>query len=137
MKGGNKIGGLARGREPDGRAGELSKKEGQAAKPEPPCEVVAEALKLLRADRWGRWHVRAPEIARHREGLYAWAISDSEVKRLLRLLWPSYVASRQRLADRLYGGDASRVSISWRQALEGAPRLCASAGKMCTGAPAV
>jgi hypothetical protein len=104
------IGGSARGCEPDGTADELS----------PPCEVVAEALKLLRADRRGRWHVRAPEIARHREGLYAWAISDSEVKRLLRLLWPSYVASRQRLADRLYGGDASRVSISWRQALEAA-----------------
>ena len=51
--------------------------------------------------------MRAPEIARHREGLYAWAISDSEVKRLLRLLWPSYVASRQRLADRLYGTQAA------------------------------
>jgi hypothetical protein len=51
--------------------------------------------------------VRAPEIARHQEGLYAWAISDSEVKRLLRLLWPSYVASRQHLADRLYGGTQS------------------------------
>ena len=67
------------------------KKEGEAARPEPPGEVLAEALKILRADRRGRWHVRAPEIARHREGLYAWAISDSEVKRLLRLLWPKYV----------------------------------------------
>ena len=114
MKGINKMGGLARGCEPDGTADELPKKEGEAAKPEPPGEVIAEALKLLRADRRGRWHVRAPEIARHREGLYAWAISDSEVKRLLRLLWPSYVASRQRLADRLYGGDAGRVSTSWR-----------------------
>jgi hypothetical protein len=120
MKGNNKIGGSARGCEPGGTANELSKKEGEAAKPEPPDAVVAEALKLLRSDRRGRWHVRAPEGARHREGLYAWAISDSEVKRLLRLLWPNYVASQQRLADRLCGGDVSRVFTSWRQALEGA-----------------
>jgi hypothetical protein len=122
MKGIGKTGGLARGCEPDGTADELSKenKEVDAAKPEPPDEVVAEALKLLRADRSGRWHVRAPEGARHRDGLYAWKISDSEVERLLRLLWPNYVASQQRLADRLYGGDASRVSTHWRQALEAA-----------------
>jgi hypothetical protein len=120
MKGGNKIGGLARGCEPVGRAGELSQKKSEAAKAEPPPEIIAEALKLLRADTRGRWHVRAPEGARHRGGMYAWRISDSEVQRLLRLLWPNYVASRQRLADRLYGGDVSRVSTSWRQALEAA-----------------
>jgi hypothetical protein len=120
MKGINKIGGLARGCEPDGTANELSKKEGEAVKPEPPDEIFAEALKLVRADRRGRWHVRAPEGARHRQGLYAWAISDNEVERLLRLLWPNYVASQQRLADRLYGGDVSRVSTSWRYALEAA-----------------
>ena len=121
MKGIGKIGGLARGCEPDGTADELSKKskEADAAKPEPPGEVIAEALKLLRADKTGRWHVRAPEGARHRDGLYAWKISDSEVKRLLRLLWPNYVASRQRF-DCLYGGEVSRVSTSWRQALEAA-----------------
>jgi hypothetical protein len=39
---------------------------------------------------------------------------------LLRLLWPTYVASRQRLADRLYGGEVSRVPASWRFALEAA-----------------
>jgi hypothetical protein len=115
MKGIGEIGGSAPGCEPDGTADELSKKNKvDAAKPEPPGEVIAEALKLLRTDRSGRWHVRAPEGARHRDGLYAWKISDSEVERLLRLLWPSYVASRQRLADRLYGGDVSRVSTSWR-----------------------
>lgn len=122
MSGIGKIGGSARGCELDGTADELSKKnkEVEAAKPEPPGEVVIEALKLFRADRTGRWHVRAPEGARHRDGLYAWRISASEVERLLRLVWPNYVASRQRLADRLYGGDVSRVSTSWRQALEAA-----------------
>jgi hypothetical protein len=64
--------------------------------------------------------VRAPEGAQHREGLYAWRISDSEVERLLRILWPNYVTSRQRVADRLYGGDVSRASTSWRRALEAA-----------------
>ena len=44
MKGINKMGGLARGCEPDGTADELSKKEGEAAKPEPPGEVIAEAF---------------------------------------------------------------------------------------------
>src|SRR6185312_16410839 len=56
-----KIGGLARGCEPEGTADELCKrKEADAAKPEPPGEIIAEALKFLRADRTGRWHVRAP-----------------------------------------------------------------------------
>jgi len=121
MKGIRKIGGLARGCEPEGTADELCKrKEADAAKPEPPGEIIAEALKFLRADRTGRWHVRAPEGPWHRDGLYGWKISDREVERLLRLLWPNYVASRQRLADRLYGGEVSRVSTSWRHALEAA-----------------
>ena len=81
-----KIGGLARGCEPEGTADELCKrKEADAAKPEPPGEIIAEALKFLRADRTGRWHVRAPEGPWHRDGLYGWKISDSEVERLLRL----------------------------------------------------
>jgi hypothetical protein len=120
MSGIDRNGGLARGCGPVGRAGELSKKEGEAAKHEPPDEIVAEALKLLRADKSGRWHVRAPEGARHRGGMYVWRISDSEAERLLRLLWPNYVASQQRLADRLYGGDVRRVSPSWHYAFEAA-----------------
>jgi hypothetical protein len=96
------------------------KKETDAARPEPPAEVVIEALKLFRADRTGRWHVRAPEGTRHRNGPYAWSISNREAERLLRLLWPTYVASRQRLADRSHGGEVSRVPASWRYALEAA-----------------
>jgi hypothetical protein len=121
MKGGNKIGDLAPGCEPDGTADELSKrKKLEPFKVEPPGVVIAEALRIYREDRAGRWHVRAPEGAQHRDGIYAWRIRNREVERLLRLLWPNYVASRQRLADRLYGGDVSRVSTSWRQALEAA-----------------
>lgn len=88
MKGGNKIGGLARGCEPDGTADELSKrKKLEPFKVEPPGEVIAEALRIYREDRAGRWHVRAPEGAQHRDGIYAWRIRNREVERLLRLLW--------------------------------------------------
>jgi hypothetical protein len=114
-----KIGGSARGCGPGGTAGELSRKK-DVMRPEPPSEVLAEAVKILRADRTGRWHVRSPEGARHRDGLYAWSISNREAERLLRLLWPNYVASRQRLADRLYAGDVGRVQANWRYALEAA-----------------
>jgi hypothetical protein len=62
MKGIDKIGGSARRCEPDGTADELSQKnkEVETARPEPPGEVIAEALKLYKEDRAGRWHVRAP-----------------------------------------------------------------------------
>jgi hypothetical protein len=113
MSSNNKIGDLARGCGPGGTAGELSRKKIDTVRPEPPSGVLAEAVKILRADRTGRWHVRSPEGARHRDGLYAWSISNREAERLLRLLWPNYVASRQRLADRLYGGEVRRVPASW------------------------
>ena len=42
------------------------------------------------------------------------------MQRLLRLLWPKYIADQKRTADRCYGGDVSRVAPSWRSGLEAA-----------------
>jgi hypothetical protein len=116
----NKISGSARGCGPGGTPSVLSKEKIDTVRHEPPSEVLAEAVRILRADRTGRWHVRAPDEARHRDGLHAWTISGREVERLLRLLWPKYVVDRRRLADRSYGGEIGRVPASWRYALEAA-----------------
>jgi hypothetical protein len=117
---------LAQRREPDGTEERLSEKEKingltcKAQRPIPPAEVIAEAVEICRRDRNGRWHVRAPEAARHSQGIFAWDISNAEVKRLLESIWPKYVADLKRAAERWYGGDVSRVAQSWRWAFEAA-----------------
>ena len=55
--------GLARGWEPDSTDDRFPKREksgnaaGEAKRPEPPAEVVAEAIRIYRSDIRGRWSV--------------------------------------------------------------------------------
>jgi hypothetical protein len=57
---------------------------------------------------------------RHSQGIFAWDISNADVKRLLELIWPKYVADLKRTAERWYAGDVSRVAQTWRWAFEAA-----------------
>ena len=117
--------GSARGCQPDGTDDRLPKNEksgsaaGEVKRPEPPAEVVAEAIKLFRSDTRGRWSI-GNYLPSGRRRAYSFDISHAEVQRLLRLLWPKYIADQKRTADRCYGGDVSRVAPSWRPGLEAA-----------------
>jgi hypothetical protein len=51
---------------------------------------------------------------------YSCDISYAEVRRLLLLLWPKYIADQKRTADRCYGGDVSRMAPSCQADLEAA-----------------
>jgi hypothetical protein len=115
---------LARGREPDGTEGRLPKKEkdgttaGEVKRPEPPAEVFAEAIKVYQGDKRGRWHI-GNYLPSGRRRPYSYDLSHAEVRRLLRSLWPKYIADQKRTADRSYG-DESRMAPSRRAALEAA-----------------
>ena len=85
----------------------------------PPAEVIAEAIKLYRSDKRGRWSV-GNYLPSGRRRAYSFDISHAEVQRLLRLLWPKYIVDQKRTADRYYGGDVSCVAPSWRPGLEAA-----------------
>jgi hypothetical protein len=85
----------------------------------PPAEVIAGAIELYRSDKRGRWSV-GNYLPSGRRRAYSFDISYAEVQRLLRLLWPKYIADQKRTADRCYGGDVSRVAPSWRPGLEAA-----------------
>ena len=88
---------------------------------EPPAHVLAEAFELYKKDRSGRWNVRAPKDIRFRQGIFAWSISRREVDRLLRGLWPTYVAKIKRIANQQYGGELSLVPATWHHDLEDCP----------------
>jgi hypothetical protein len=92
---------------------------GEVKRPEPPAEVVAEAIKLFRSDTRGRWSI-GNYLPSGRRRAYSFDISHAEVQHLLRLLWPKYIADQKRTADRCYGGDVSRVAPSWRPGFEAA-----------------
>ena len=83
----------------------------------PPAEVIAEAIRHYQRDTRGRWHV-GNYLPSGRRRPYSFDISHAEVRRLLRLLWPKYVADQTRAADRWYGGDLSRVPPTWHYDLE-------------------
>lgn len=115
--------GLARRSEPGATDDRLPKKEksgnvaGKVRRPEPPAEVVDEAIKLYRGDTRGRWRVgNYLPSGRHRP--YSSEITLAEVRRLLWLLWPKYVDDQKRIAVRRKDRDVSRVVPSWRYALE-------------------
>jgi hypothetical protein len=85
---------------------------------EPPEDVIAAAIEFYKKDTRGRWHVRPPDAERLRNGPFAWRISYAEVERLLRLIWPGYLARIRRIANEKYGGDLGRVPASWQISLE-------------------
>jgi hypothetical protein len=85
---------------------------------EPPAAVLAEAFELYKKDRSGRWNVRAPNDIRIRHGIFAWSISRREADRLLRGLWPAYIASIKRIANQQYGGELSLVPATWHRDLK-------------------
>jgi hypothetical protein len=62
--------------------------------------------------------VRAPDDVRTSHGIFAWSIGPAEVERLLRRLWPSYLAKVKRIADQRHGGNLSRVQTSWHHELK-------------------
>jgi hypothetical protein len=92
--------------------------EGQVSKAEPPEDVIAAAIQFFKRDTRGRWHVRPPDAVRLRNGPFAWAISYADVERLLRWIWPGYLARIERLANKQYGGNLSHVPASWQISLE-------------------
>ena len=87
--------------------------------PEPPAEVIVEAVDILRNDCHGRWHVRAPNAAGRRYGSSAFDISDTEVHRMVREVWPKHLAEREQIASR-YGIRADRVQLRWQDHLKAA-----------------
>ena len=125
MSGQTSNSGLARGREPDGTDDRLPKKEksdnvaGEVERPEPPAEVIAEAIRLYRRDTRGRWHV-GNYLPSGRRRSHSLDISHAEVRRLLQRLWPQYIADQKGRADCWCSADVSRVAPSWQLALEAA-----------------
>ena len=85
---------------------------------EPPGYILAEAFELYKKVRSGRWDVRAPKDIRIRHGIFAWSIGRREVERLLRGLWPAYIANIKRIADQRNGGEVSLVPATWHRDLE-------------------
>jgi hypothetical protein len=85
----------------------------------PSAEVIAEAIKIYRNDRHGRWRV-GNYLPSGRRRQQSYDISHADVSRLLRSLWPSYITDQARIADRCFDGDINRVTPRWQSRLEAA-----------------